>query len=110
MNIIISLHVQKYNIISILLLGNKFVPNYSFNKRQFFNFLLHNLDLNFIKFDNFLNISKANFLKDTEDNYNIDDNSEHIEDNHFKKIFKEISKKCKNITKKDKNFFNVETC
>ena len=101
-----------YNIISILGLGNKFVPNFFFNKNHFFKYLLHNLDLNFIQFDDFLNFSKSEFKsRVTNLNENIDGNLELLEQNRFNQIFKDISKKYrKNLNiKKQKNKFNPET-
>ena len=96
-----------YDLISILLLGNKFVPNFSFNKRQFLNFLLHNLDVNFIKFDNFLNISKAEFNKNQSTiNLNIDDNLDSSNDKNFNNLMKEINKK-QNIKKKKKKISSI---
>lgn len=85
------------------MLGNKFIPNFSLNKKQFFNFLLKNLDNNFIQFDNFLNISKSELSKKIfqKDSNKIVDSSDLLEnEKEFNRIFREISKKSnKNLGK-----------
>ena len=48
---------------SLINLGNKFVPSYFLNKICFLVYLLKYIDLNILKFDNFLNISKSKYLK-----------------------------------------------
>ena len=55
---------------------------------------MHNLDVNFIKFDNFLNISKAEFNKNQSTiNLNIDDNLDSSNGKNFNNLMKEINKK-----------------
>jgi hypothetical protein len=71
---------------------------------------LHNLDVNFIKFDNFLNISKAEFNKNQSTiNLNIDDNLDSSNEKNFNDLMKEINKKTKYENIKEKNFINLET-
>ena len=54
---------------------------------------MHNLDVNFIKFDNFLNISKAEFNKNQSTiNLNIDDNLDSSNEKNFNDLMKEINK------------------
>ena len=84
----------------------------TFYKKNFFKYLLHNLDLNFIQFDDFLNFSKSEFKNRIANlTENIDVNLELLEKNRFNQIFKDISKKYrKNLNiKKQKNKFNPET-
>ena len=88
------------------------MPSFFFNKKHFFNYLLHNLDLNFTQFDDFLNYSKSEFNSQINNlTENIDDNLELLEQNHFNQILKDISKKYrKNLNiKKQKQKFNPET-
>ena len=88
------------------------MPSFFFNKKHFFNYLLHNLDLNFTQFDDFLHYSKSEFNSQINNlTENIDDNLELLEQNHFNQILKDISKKYrKNLNiKKQKNKFNPET-
>ena len=56
------------NLINTLSLGDKFVPNFFLNKRSFLFYLLKYLDINILKFDNFLNICKSVFFKSKLDN------------------------------------------
>ena len=114
-----------YDIVSILQLGNKFVPNYFCLKKQFFNFLLKDLDENIIKFDTFLNISKNNLNKDPVDiaecetlnNINNLDSAGKIlfDDKNINKILNDVNKKYKKIIKKNeeqilnKKFINNES-
>ena len=88
------------------------MPSFFFNKKHFFNYLLHNLDLNFTQFDDFLHYSKSEFNSQINNlTENIDDNLELLEQNHFNQILKDISKKYrKNLNiKKQKQKFNPET-
>lgn len=101
------------NIVSILLLGNKFVPNFYTSKTQFFNYLLYNLDLSILKFDDFLNISKANFSKEpflTSNLLEVSLEEENLPD--LNEIFKNINKKFKQQQKNNnqttKKFLNVD--
>ena len=65
---------------------------------------MHNLDVNFIKFDNFLNISKAEFNKNQSTiNLNIDDNLDSSDEKNFNDLMKEINKKTKYENLKKKN-------
>ena len=114
-----------YDIVSILQLGNKFVPNYFLFKKHFFNFLLKDLDENIIKFDTFLNISKNNLSKTPVDiaeyealnNINNLDSTERIlfDDKNFSKLLNDVNKKYKKINKKNeenklnKTFINKES-
>lgn len=58
----------KKNIISFLDFGNKFVPNFFFNKNEFFNFLLSDLDNALIEFNTkfTLNIHMRNKVSNNE--------------------------------------------
>jgi len=102
------------DIISIILLGNKFVPSYYTNKKSFFNYLLNNIDKNIIKFDNFLNISKSSYFSDKLLN-EVDDNlAISINKNlSFEEVFRQIKTKNRKNLKTNENlnkkFINIET-
>jgi len=43
--------VFKQNIISVLLLGNKFIPNYFYSSNDYFNYILKEIDINLFNFN-----------------------------------------------------------
>ena len=87
----------KQNIISILNLGNKFVPNYFFNAIDFFNYLLKELDENLLDLNTsiFLSKNKSSISKKKYDSSDNNLNDFTITDEYFKHIFKKMHTKYK---------------
>lgn len=94
----------KQNIISILNLGNKFVPNYFFSTIDFFNYLLKELDENLLDLNTNIFLSKnksSNSIK-IYDSFDKNLNEFFITDEYFRYIFKKMHLKYKI---KNENFF-----
>ena len=92
----------KHNIISLLTLGNKFIPNYFFSKEDYFNYLLNLIDNNILNLNTNLYINK-----NSNQNYNsrnfydtLDTNINEmvLNDKYFDLIYKNFRKR--NISSK----------
>ena len=95
------------DIISLLDLGNKFVPNYFQHNSQFVQFLLRNIDLNKIDFNKnmMLKMFSKSKNKNTNNNRNLI-NSSNIDDHYFNEILS--SMKSKKRLNTDELFINKE--
>ena len=95
------------DIISLLDLGNKFVPNYFQHNSQFVQFLLRKIDLNKIDFNKnmMLKMFSKSKNKNTNNNRNLI-NSSNIDDHYFNEILS--SMKSKKRLNTDELFINKE--
>ena len=95
------------DIISLLDLGNKFVPNYFQHNSQFVQFLLRNIDLNKIDFNKnmMLKMFSKYKNKNTNNNRNLI-NSSNIDDHYFNDILSFMKSKKRLNT--DELFINKE--
>lgn len=95
------------NIIYILNLGNKFVPNYFFESFTFFNYLLMDIDKQLIEFNKQIVYfkSKNNNINHLDDHFNQTNevDNDHLTRNWFNKFYRTL-----NIEKENSNitFFN----
>ncbi len=85
----------KFNIISLLEFGNKFVPNYFFNPLDYFNYLLSELDTNLLDLNkNFFFLNNNNKVHNNIKNYYNDNNLNEIkvDNQHIMSMFFNLNK------------------
>lgn len=88
----------KNNIISLLNLGNKFMPNYFFSKKDYFNCLLTNIDKSLLNLNTnifFKSQKKHNYDNNLYDSLDKDLNEFRIDEIFFNKIYKIANLKLK---------------
>jgi hypothetical protein len=102
--------VFKQNIISLLLLGNKFIPNYFYSSHDYINYILKEIDINLSNFNKNLFFQNNKSIRSLESNKeNVKPDSNFIDNNYMNIILKKIkSNKTKKIDE-NKLFISNET-
>ena len=93
----------KKNIIYLLTLGNKFIPNYLYSKKDYFNYMLTQLDKSLLNLNvnMFFNNNSAQMNTNNICNsLDINLNEFKIDDTYFEVIYKNFRKNIKNKNQK----------